>query len=691
MASTKIINVLKDDKFEDILDLFNQTSAQEVIFILPKKSRIFSQESHFSDLKAAASEGDKSVSLLCSNPETNEMARKYKFDVLLSGKPDKKPTLIRAVNQITDYGSINDDDPENPEIVESISPLVGKKPPADDDFDLDDEEDELPRKKVADDEDENPDELDGFGIIRDEESTDKRKVPDDSDNEKNDEKDDEADDNEIPLDDLKDTDEEEDRGSTIGMSDNGGQYEIVTAGIRRNLDDIVRQSDDIRNLRINNIANKPVKIGIKRSKSEKDFDKIKEVWDQDRSWDISDRPRRSLSFSQLFKSRAGEGYLPIRSSHKSWSKTSKITLYTGAGIVILVFVGLFVIKGNANISIEPYSTSINQQLKVSSSDKYSTVDVNTNRIPGQLIRADKTVSKTFDATGEKDVAQKARGIIDVTNNLSVSQPLVATTRFQNDAGLIFRTLKSINVPAGKSVSVEVIADKAGSNYNIAATTFVISSFKENNDAEKLAKVTGKSTTTMHGGTSGKAKVVTEVDYAKAKDALSAELKTEIEKGLKEQSANLKVITPVAIITKDPVSTAQIDEAADTFTMTLSGTAETIAFRESDLGDVLKSNLEKKGNVTIFPDKLEKNYSSINFDNTTDVLGFTVTVRGASYAKIDTAGIINDLAGKSIADAKSYLEKMTASKIIKSANVKLSLLWMRSLPSDRARIRINLAY
>ena len=47
MGSTKIINVLKSDSFEDILAEFRKTEAEEVIFILPKNSKIARNESHF--------------------------------------------------------------------------------------------------------------------------------------------------------------------------------------------------------------------------------------------------------------------------------------------------------------------------------------------------------------------------------------------------------------------------------------------------------------------------------------------------------------------------------------------------------------------------------------------------------------------------------------------------------------------
>ena len=47
MGNTKIINVLKDDKFEELLDIVKDTEASEVVFVLPKQARAFKSEGHF--------------------------------------------------------------------------------------------------------------------------------------------------------------------------------------------------------------------------------------------------------------------------------------------------------------------------------------------------------------------------------------------------------------------------------------------------------------------------------------------------------------------------------------------------------------------------------------------------------------------------------------------------------------------
>ena len=111
MSSTKIINVLKDDSFQEILDLFKATPAEEVIFVLPKSARAFKKEEHFASLHNESKNLGKSVSFLCSSPELNDLAKKYKFDVLLARSPVPRRSVVRQTKSSrlspAETGSIN--------------------------------------------------------------------------------------------------------------------------------------------------------------------------------------------------------------------------------------------------------------------------------------------------------------------------------------------------------------------------------------------------------------------------------------------------------------------------------------------------------------------------------------------------------------------------------------------------------
>src|SRR3989338_602979 len=594
MSSTKIINVLKDDKFEEILNIFRQSPAKEVIFVLPKKCKSFNDEQHFMVLSHEARNSDKAVSILCSNENTNIYARKYGFDVLLTKSPARK-SKITAVNQVPDK--------------------------------TDEEPDEDPMNPVVD-----------YGV-----------------------------DNEIEDEELED-----DEADTVSTSNQ--EYEIITAAARS---DIVHPAGkESKNIKLPNRKEKEADVGIQIADDVTDsFKELKEVWKKEGTW--ARRPsKHSFGFS--------------------FPKGRK-TMYATLGLGALIVIGLiiYVTTGSAKVIVAPNKKDINSQIKVTASDNFSSVDTVFNKIPGQYFTVEKTISKEFAATGEKDVAQKARGTLTVYNELGQVQPLVATTRFSSADGHVFRTLKSITVPASKGstpgkIDVEVIADKSGSEYNVPAGKFTVTAFQEKGDTLRASKVYGQSNQAMYGGTNGKAKVVAEIDISKANDEIKKLLKEAIDKDLGSETAGLRVVNSSDIGIIKSESTAKIDEPVDKFTVSITGSIKTVAFRDSDLHLIIAAYVDKNNGLTVVPEKLEISYSSPNISSqgTGNIMDFNVTVKGPGYVKINKDKIVSDLAGKSEAQIKTYLG--TASGV-DSARVLLSPFWVSKIPKNKDKISLELEY
>ena len=484
MSSTKIINVLKDDSFAEILALFKSTPAGEVIFVLPKRSKAFQKEEHFALLREAANEVDKIASFLSSDSKINELAQQHDFEILLARASAVKPTNTRLGVKIKSRS--------NPiSVVNQIESFY-----------------------------------------------------------------------EQPL-----TEEEE----------------------------------------------KPVSVPIQiRHEVEEEEEEQPQV-----------------SVAPIFK-----------------RPRKRRLLYTfGSAGVILVAVLVYLNTGSAQVVINPGITQLNFQLNASAGENIASVNASTLTLPGQTFTVKKSVSQTFNATGSKDVAQKARGSITLYNKTSSAQPLIATTRFESIDGHIFHSLTSVTVPAAKNsatpgtVEVQVIADKIGSDYNVSAGTFGIVAFKEKGDTAKYQNITGTSSAAMHGGTSGKAIVVTADDFTKAKDLLTVQLKQAISDEAKAQTAGLKVINDADITIDTPISTAVVDDAADTFTMTLNGTLKTAGFKETDLQQLIVGYVNNKYNLDILAEKLTVIYSNVKFDTTSNTLHMTVAVTGPSYTKVDEQKIL----------------------------------------------------
>ena len=590
MASTKIINVLKDDKFEEILDLFRDTSAKEVIFVLPKTSRAFKNEEHFIILENEAEKLDKKISLLCSNPEINTLAKKYQFDVLLA----KNGNDHRILRDPADGGG--------KPLITTVNQFDSNSPAGKDD------------------------------------------------------------------------------GEEIEEDD----YQVVTISkINRGLEGIVKQSG--MPLKITAHKERPVALDVKKKPIYQSVDDIKNVWKEQSE-------RISIPTESIWTGINNR----TKKSFRNFPKKSLIML----GVISVVLLGtiIYISTGSAKIDIMPLKQALDIQLKVYASDKFSFVDAELNKIPGQLFNVEKSANQTFQTTGEKEVAQKARGTITVFNEYGTApQVLIATTRFQTPDGLIFRTLKGIVIPgttivSGKiipgTMNVEVIADKPGQTYNIQASKFGIPAFSEKGDAVRYEKVYGKSNEAMKGGAVGKAKVVTDLDFNTAKQTLLDQVKKDVENSLKTQISGLKVINASAVKLKEPESTAKINEAADSFMINVNGLIKTVGFKEDDLKSLIKQYIDKTKNLTAIPEKLTLSYDNIVFDETTNTLVFTVNIKGSGYAKIDADKIKTDLSGKNEKEIKDYFKGTIG---VESAKVVLSPFWVKRIPQDKERTKLGVQY
>lgn len=672
--STKIINVLKDDRFEEIIDLFKKASADEVIFVLPKRSRAFEKEDNFAVLAAEAKEQSKDVLILASNPEVINLAIKYDFAVLTANKIDSSEKFEKKEK-------------------ETKASLVS---------DMTDTNDEI---------DDETDDKTGGGIYNNDEDKNKSE-----DNPKEFEEESREEDKEELGEEVEEEQFEEETQDDVSSFLQSGfeeqpMYNIDLAMAEaktktdKSMADIIKVGrEEAVKIKIVKRGEQPLRVEINKSKDDQKrsnldiIDEIQDVW--------RSATENGFNFSKRKPKISAKIFLP---QFQFLSRNKTIIL--GAMATLAVLVAVYFYFGSAYIVIKPKAHPLDVSLKIFSSDKFLSVNLGSKTIPGQLFSIEKKVEETFPATGERDVVQKARGRITIYNEYGTTpQVLIATTRFQSvgvsqngvdgdssAGGLVFRTLKTITVPGTKvengkiipgSVEVEVIADKAGEVYNIGATKFTIPAFKEKGDMNRFDKFYGISSEPMKGGIIGKAKVVIEQDYVNAKKTVEEKIKSGAENDLKNQSTGLKILNLPIPEVKELVSTAQIDEATDSFAISGMSEIEIVGFKEKDLHDLVASYVNETNNLLVFPEKLQIEFKDINFNKDTKILGFTAVVKGSAYDKIEEEKIISDLAGKDEGGIKEYINGIDG---IASTKIILSPFWIRKVPDNKERIKIEIQY
>ncbi len=613
MGSTKIINVLKDDTFEELLDLVQSASAQEIIFILPKRGKAFAKEQDFAALSEVAREERKKISLLCSNPEALSLARQYGFEAL----PDRMPSRSGTRK------------------AEKTPPAVLAQAPGDED------EDNIRGNRDADEED--------VVVPSDEAISSAEEEPEG-----------------IHTEEKGDLPAGEAEEGTLEPEDQNTLAEEEKEPSPDELEELETELGE------------PVAQGTAAGSGRPRVEKQDRDWQElARTWHHERRPLRAMP------------QIPRR-----------FYKFFVIGGLVLVGIGvlLVTVPGRARVLVKPVERNLEAKLAISVSDQFPSVDSTFSKIPGQLFAIERTVSQEFPASGEKEVAQKARGKIAVYNEYGTTpQILIATTRFESEQGLIFRTLRTITVPGttmkdGKTVpgtaEVEVIAEKPGQAYNIGPGRFTVPAFRERSDTARYEKFYAISSVALSGGIVGPAKVVTDADYSQAREAVLKKLQQSVQEALAAEASGLQTVASSSFVLSRLDASAQPDQAADIFTVSASGTLKTMGFRKEDLHALITEYVRKYYDVTVLPDRLSLSYLSARLDESRSVLELSLNISGPSYIRIDEGKIVADLLGKRENDIRDYLKSAQG---VASARVVLSPFWVSRMPAEKERVKLELNY
>src|SRR3989344_3522332 len=110
MASTKIVNVQKDDELADLLSVIKSSTAEEIILIFPKSSKAARLEESFSSLAETAKSQSKTISVMSADEKVCHWAGKYGFKLLtVPNKPRSSSSGVVSFASINRRASTDDD------------------------------------------------------------------------------------------------------------------------------------------------------------------------------------------------------------------------------------------------------------------------------------------------------------------------------------------------------------------------------------------------------------------------------------------------------------------------------------------------------------------------------------------------------------------------------------------------------
>jgi len=386
---------------------------------------------------------------------------------------------------------------------------------------------------------------------------------------------------------------------------------------------------------------------------------------------------------------------------RNFAKTRKILLAIMGGCLVLILAlsYIFVPYAEATLVLKTEEAKLEKELTVDSSLK--AVDQTTLAVPGKTVSIEKDGSKTYDATGTKDVGTKATGKITVYNEWSTTpETLSKGTKFAS-GGKNFLLTSDVSVPGAKldpnppikfiagSVEASAEAENSGDTYNLAATSFSIPSLPLN----QQGKIYGRSTVAMAGGTTKSVKVITDADLKEASVELAKSLlessKEELLVAATDAKAKIFINNATSEILSES-SAKNVGDQADNFEYSVKLKISALSFIEADAKAMIIAEAEKvagEGRMLVNPDKAEITYTFVS-NKSTSVMKMTASLVGKSGQKMDVGVLRNGIKNKKYSEARTYLASQNG---VESAEINVWPSPVFRVPFLKNRITVKFDY
>lgn len=400
-------------------------------------------------------------------------------------------------------------------------------------------------------------------------------------------------------------------------------------------------------------------------------------------------PKRKVTADQMFRPPAPSVKRPERHAFRIITGRKKLfigILLLGVGIVLFG-----IVTSKMEITVRPQNIRMPMNKTILLSRKSDD--------PGKLFMRTVAVTDTEEGIFDGDiisssVEKKAKGTVVIFNKSSQApQTLVATTRLASPDGKIYRIPQTITVPGyyienkeiiPGSKETEVVADKAGEDYNIGLVDFTIPGFA---GGPKFKTIFGRSKTPIQGGFAGLENTVSPEDLDHAVIKLTAE--ADAQAGALLQSKipknTILVTQSVESVIIDKNIAYVSDQGPNKFKLILKSEARGVTIDQDRL-------------TQLFSDvKLPKPFRAVHLDD------LTYTITGYQYDGSDgQLHIVGEAEFESLIDTDVIKKFVAENRISKSRDILSSFLplaavevrfrpfWFKYTPSDPGRIDIILS-
>ena len=433
---------------------------------------------------------------------------------------------------------------------------------------------------------------------------------------------------------------------------------------------------------------------------EEDAKESKKDEDKDEEDEEEEKPKAKEKPAKKKASKSSNKFIAWIQTHK------KLAIAGGIGIVLLILflIWAFIIAPAVmvTVGIRTESKNFSENVTFTKTQSDEKADEGVFYLDEKKVESIQEVE--FEATGEKNVGEKAKGEVKVYAyfplNVKASAQIAEGETF-TISGLVFRATKGTTLSYngdGKGEcankdnaaglvdygcringTVEVEASEAGTKYNIAASS---------TGWDTNARVFAYSDNSMSGGTDDKITIVQQSDIDKAKESLSSSNEKENKEKLLEEARKDALVIESSFnqSTEEAISTPGVgEEVKDGEKAKLKAvtTATLYVIDKTKVEEFIRKKADIADNQKIYE---MKDPFIDNFNKSSDGYIGKLKTTYLTGPELSVTSIVDMIKGKGIGDARHLLNDINGVTV---KQIDGSFPWVMSVPNDSNRITVNL--
>lgn len=322
----------------------------------------------------------------------------------------------------------------------------------------------------------------------------------------------------------------------------------------------------------------------------------------------------------------------ISKSTPRWSSRLYRNIALTFVILSLLSLGLVVYMTfiRLDIIVEPEVQAVDAKATFKVYDRPEDYQLPNGNILGLVREMEVEYSSVVPASGKKVTGAEVSGTVNIINNYTKDQPLVATTRLLTPNNQLLRLTESVVVPAGGEVEASVYAETADPSFTLANTRLTIPGLWAGLQDKIYAEAKVGQVGYKEKGEVFIAQADIDAASAGAKSGLIEKAKSEIDNAYSTYDQKLFIVNESSIKIE---IIGEAGEVKDSVTVQMTGSVNVVAFDSGKVSGIIGTSLSAAGSAdTIEKSSVQPKFEIVSADSKENIAEISVTSSGLSTPK-----------------------------------------------------------